>query len=91
MGVGGQDLGGCGNEVENVAHYLISLSIYLPTLAAMRILSSDHLGARLVILDGLKWLFKRQKKDMLLFYSTTRDSMHTATIRVARKEVMETK
>ena len=68
VGVGGPDLRGCVNDVQDVAHSLNALGIVPATPKTMRILT-DQRATRSAILDGLKWLITGAKKgDTLVFH-----------------------
>jgi hypothetical protein len=67
-GGGGPDLGGCLNDVRDVAHTLNALQIVPAGPQSMKILTNSR-ATRKAIMDGLGWLLAGAAKgDVLVFY-----------------------
>jgi hypothetical protein len=68
VGAGGPDLGGCVNDVRNMASTLNLLGVVPAKPATMRILTNGG-ATKAAILNGLKWLVTGAKKcDVLIFH-----------------------
>lgn len=68
VGVGGPDLNGCVNDVQDMASTLCGMGIIPASPASLRILT-DARATRKNILDGLKWLVTGAKAgDVLVFH-----------------------